>query len=1482
MKKQKQFRVLAILLILWGGRLTAQDTESLFSMDLPSVVATSPESASLGRYGGLSNTSATGQMSHNIPLYNIPLKSGGWSVSLGYHFGGLMLEGKPSLSGLGWTLMAGGVVNREVRGLADDSQHGYYGSQSKRALVEEFAKAQDYSNPLTLTQMRNFMSKKWDAEPDKYSVSVAGISFSFKLDANGEAVYLSKHAHKVYATKNRFTFKIDQFRVVASNGVTYTFADKEQSVPKDHGRDEDFDLNLYTDTSWMLSKVAYPNGEEITFDYELDYMLSYDFVAIGAIPSSDKGCTSECPSPNYTATGEYSDQTTPSTIKRQILKNITFPMGSIGFGFDKKTLSTPDNRTLYHSVTIKDMHNKVIDSYSFEYEGNRDLLTSIKRKEKQFYDFEYYNKVNIPFFISSPNDKATNQDYWGYYNRAQNQYALTIPKSPYKAYRKPNMDGSQTGALKKIIYPTRGYTEIGYESNDVPIDTGTSRYDYYASAEISDKEYGIEISGQGWSAQNSVKEISIPFTFTRPTVGTLLHSISGKRYQHHVILEMKRVDDTPCPYGQYEVYPAPFYMYYQNPQKIREEGLQKDNGLGTEVPIMCPTFYEEYGPDEVAYGDDSQNNVSYGSSGRIVFLPGTYVLRVYTNTYSLLGFSAKIGLRLEKGWDQPIRQEVPKYISKKVGGIRVASMKDCGTSDSDCQERRFSYTDKDNFSSGVLNIHPVDEKTYKRLISTKHDIPFTNGFHTYSTEYYSVINPAIGTPVYYSSIKEIRLDGHKFEGDIIRQGNQGNSIDQWREGYTVREYEVPRIYTEVNYPQIYQISDAIKERLASEKVYGYNADSHSYTLRSVAQNEYREFRNLLDPKTQQDSNSKHPWGLTFDRKLFARVHFDKYRYDLQPSSIEEEEAIKALYAVAKYRDINTYHRLQSTTRKEIIDGEELSTKQTLIYNPANYEVANTIRKSSTGKVTESIVRYPVDIANPSLAEQRLQNSNILTMPIESKHYLVKDGDKELLSTQHIVYKNWQDQVEWKTYTNTLPELMQTAKGVITGANPLEDRLTYHKYDYKGNPIEVSKKDGTRVVYVWGYHEYYPIAKIENTTYTDVAPYVAHLKTKSNADIDRTKDYRSTEGALRQALDNLRAALPSAIVATYTYDPLIGITSMTDANGYTSYYEYDTENRLDHITDADGKVLKKYRYNYTTVAPYVKVYPPLGLEITSDHTNLIRGTDVRFKSKTSGGSGDYTYLWKINGDEVSTYPGFTKTFSTPGTYTVSCTINDPNTEQIPSTKTKTIVVYNQLNSPSLSYVKSPYHNGGEGHFSSHKKVSFVGENTGGGSGSYSYAWLVNEVDQGNNTTTFSKTFSPGTHKVTFRVIDALIPQESVDKTMTIKSYGPITIDDLTYDHTGFKTLARGGSSNYRYDWYVNTTSGSPYQSSASSYFIHNYMATASSYQTIYCRAVDLKSGYVTGFKSMRVYFHGQGNNGGGQGNNGGQGDGQGEVPTGGDQ
>ena len=63
------------------------------------------------------------------------------------------------------------------------------------------------------------------------------------------------------------------------------------------------------------------------------------------------------------------------------------------------------------------------------------------------------------------------------------------------------------------------------------------------------------------------------------------------------------------------------------------------------------------------------------------------------------------------------------------------------------------------------------------------------------------------------------------------------------------------------------------------------------------------------------------------------------------------------------------------------------------------------------------------------------------------------------------------------------------------------------------------------------------------------------------------------------IDDLCLYPVGALITTYTYKPLAGITSETDPSGRTIFYEYDNFGRLKRVKDEQGNILKEYRYHY---------------------------------------------------------------------------------------------------------------------------------------------------------------------------------------------------------------------------------------------------------------------------------------------------------------
>ncbi|WP_044220451.1 RHS repeat domain-containing protein [Chitinophaga pinensis] len=188
----------------------------------------------------------------------------------------------------------------------------------------------------------------------------------------------------------------------------------------------------------------------------------------------------------------------------------------------------------------------------------------------------------------------------------------------------------------------------------------------------------------------------------------------------------------------------------------------------------------------------------------------------------------------------------------------------------------------------------------------------------------------------------------------------------------------------------------------------------------------------------------------------------------------------------------------------------------------------------------------------------LTSSNVLRKPIATKEY----SDTILLRTI---------QQSYVQYPNS--KIFPSAVYTSTRRNPLEKRVEFSLYDNDGNILEQRKADDVKDVYLWGYKSQYPVAKVTGSTYDIVKTFV------SLSLLDSAQSY--TDVRVREELNKIRTGLAGTVakVCTYTYKPMVGMTSETDANGKTIYYEYDVLGRLIVVRDQDGNILKQMEYQY---------------------------------------------------------------------------------------------------------------------------------------------------------------------------------------------------------------------------------------------------------------------------------------------------------------
>lgn len=171
-------------------------------------------------------------------------------------------------------------------------------------------------------------------------------------------------------------------------------------------------------------------------------------------------------------------------------------------------------------------------------------------------------------------------------------------------------------------------------------------------------------------------------------------------------------------------------------------------------------------------------------------------------------------------------------------------------------------------------------------------------------------------------------------------------------------------------------------------------------------------------------------------------------------------------------------------------------------------------------------------------------------------------------------------------TNNLLLPTSQIKDDIYTETPMTE-VTFDLYDDKGNILQYTSSDGIPVTLLWGYNQTLPILKIEGITYASLAGILGFANTntgyKTLAAVTATGSYSETYEmqTLIPLLDNIRsnASLKEYPITTYTHKPLIGVSSITPPSGFREFYRYDNANRLQKVVDSEGKLLKKFEFNY---------------------------------------------------------------------------------------------------------------------------------------------------------------------------------------------------------------------------------------------------------------------------------------------------------------
>jgi hypothetical protein len=188
----------------------------------------------------------------------------------------------------------------------------------------------------------------------------------------------------------------------------------------------------------------------------------------------------------------------------------------------------------------------------------------------------------------------------------------------------------------------------------------------------------------------------------------------------------------------------------------------------------------------------------------------------------------------------------------------------------------------------------------------------------------------------------------------------------------------------------------------------------------------------------------------------------------------------------------------------------------------------------------------------------------------------RKGEKVLTYNFKNNEKLLEEKVYYGSYTQygyKWPQLAKKYKSGSSGnANEIKSAEATVRDEF-GNICEITDNIGNKTSFIWGYNKTEIVAKIENVGYSTIqTSVVTAIQNASNT---------GTENDLLGQLDNLRSTLssiPNAMISTYTYKPLIGVSTITDVRQDKIIYLYDDFGRLKSVKDKNNNILSENEYN----------------------------------------------------------------------------------------------------------------------------------------------------------------------------------------------------------------------------------------------------------------------------------------------------------------
>jgi YD repeat-containing protein len=1093
----------------------------------PIIIPPSPNATSLGIYGDIPVGHYTGIPSINIPLSEVVSGDIRLPINLSYHASGIKVAQEASWVGLGWALNAGGVITRSIRGWDDFS-----GAPWGYVRTDMFPPA-DGSNCLNtssaaygglITILDYVHSNQMDAEPDIFYYNFGNYSGKMVFhkqrttnDSEMQALILNQDPIDI-----RYNISKQIWTVITPDGCTYTFGTPENNYIYSSVKEPTYPS--YGNTPKFSEnnlRERYPQPVT-TNSWYLDTIQS---------PQGDRIQF------NYTRQ--------PRKIKSQ-----RFTARNYGVIDDAQYINTNHSNSflnINHPVSFSSY-----DIYGFsQFETDETILDEI-----------IFNNGNVKFEPVNRGDLLYTDYGTGLPQRLSKMYVTNSSGQTVTSYQFMTSYGGSNNPDERRLFL------------DSIMDMSGKTHRFYYNQTVLPKKTSVVVDHWGYYNGKTSNQAANIYT-------AIPSYTSGKR--HFVGADRDATDDAQAGILTKIIYPTGGYSEFEYSLNEYSNQIMEKSYKNTTVahsyllnvaqppslpfvlsgtanvhvavslsmlvnPFSCTGEVFQLTPDwsyiyfylqrQYAAGGWSDiwqsggynkilcNEYNAGTMRpleyNITLDPGTYRIRSTPSTFTS-GYSSTSELpEFIVTITMNISQEEPISFYRKGGGLRIKKI--THFDGKDFSTVHYDYTKKSGdtiISSGKLMSFPVYNYQY---IVHKGYTSTDGGEALFTVSVSESIIPlgtsAQGNPVGYDQVAEIR-ESNEYGGKTVYYFHN-------QEEYVDTKCRIPGIPN-----RVYNSNGLLKKKEYWDAQYRpvreeYYQHQEKYDTRQVV----KGFKTFSFPNVEDcylykfyDTASEW-WYLEKDSTVV-------YDYNVSPA--------QKITTANRYRYDNSLHK-QVTAR------------------------ATT---NSDGTTTDVIYKYPSDYN--SAPYTAMVQRHIINPVIASETRLTNGSTAKVIDAEMQQYKEFYPDI----FKPEITKKLETNTRVVAGTDytALMKEVISYKYNSQGKNIELMSRDGMTTTYLWGYQHRYPIAEIIGVSYEQVKTvlgedFINNLAAATSPDV-KDLDIRLRNGFKDKMV----------LVTTYTYQSLIGMTSQTDPNGITTYYEYDNANRLKIVRDHEGNVLKQYEYHY---------------------------------------------------------------------------------------------------------------------------------------------------------------------------------------------------------------------------------------------------------------------------------------------------------------